>query len=68
MRKADIVYILNVILTSLNTGGPKIKNTTESNSTSIIGGASGATRTGSVTERKLKQSTCQIAFLGKEEL
>ncbi|CAL8099332.1 unnamed protein product [Orchesella dallaii] len=67
MRKTDIVYILNVILNSLNSGGPRIKSTAESNSTSIIGGiggASGTTRSGSVTERKLKQSTCQIAFLG----
>ncbi|CAG7787075.1 unnamed protein product [Allacma fusca] len=66
MRKSDIVYILNVILNSMNAGGPRIKSASEANSTSVgTGGVgTGATRSGSVTERKLKLSTCQIAFLG----
>ena len=66
MRKSDIVYILNVILTSIHVGAPRIKTTTEANSTSVGTGAggTGATRSGSVCEKKPRLSSCQIAFLG----
>ncbi|XP_035712762.1 protein unc-80 homolog isoform X4 [Folsomia candida] len=67
MRKSDIIFILNVILNCISPGSPRIKSTTEAN-TSIIGigggGGSGATRSGSVTERKVRMSTFQIGFLG----
>jgi len=67
MRKSDIVFILNVILNSLCPGSPRLKTASEANSTSIMGiggGSGGATRSGSVTEKKVKLSTCQIGFLG----
>lgn len=69
MRKSDIIFILNVILNCISPGSPRIKSTTEAN-TSIIGigggGGSGATRSGSVTERKVRMSTFQIGFLGMD--
>ena len=62
MRKSDIIFILNVILSSISPTVHRYKSAAEENSTSIMG--TSATRSGSVTEKKIKTSTCQIAFLG----